>query len=61
MPWQEASVMCMRSEFVRLAEREGANIRELCRPLTLPTRPRIVDCTPTQGVWVWEGKHDRCD
>ena len=31
MPWQEVSVMDQRSEFVRLALREGANRRELCR------------------------------
>jgi transposase InsO family protein len=31
MPWQEVSVMDQRREFVRLAMREGANRRELCR------------------------------
>jgi|SRR5579872_1288015 len=31
MPWREVSVMDERSEFVRLALREGANRRELCR------------------------------
>jgi transposase InsO family protein len=31
MPWQEVSVMEQRREFVRLAEREGVNRRELCR------------------------------
>ncbi len=31
MPWQEASVMDQRREFVRLAMQEGANRRELCR------------------------------
>ena len=35
MPWQEASVKSMRYEFVCLAEREGANIRELCRRFTI--------------------------
>jgi putative transposase len=31
MPWQEASIMDMKREFVRLASQEGANRRELCR------------------------------
>ncbi|MGO4722114.1 MULTISPECIES: IS481 family transposase [unclassified Inquilinus] len=31
MAWQEMSVMEQRREFVRLAEQEGANRRELCR------------------------------
>jgi transposase InsO family protein len=31
MPWQEASVMSLRVEFVMLATRPGANKRELCR------------------------------
>jgi transposase InsO family protein len=31
MPWQEASIMEQRREFVRLALQEGANRRELCR------------------------------
>jgi len=31
MPWQEVSVMEQRREFVRLAEQEGVNRRELCR------------------------------
>ena len=31
MPWQEASIMDQRREFVRLAMQEGANRRELCR------------------------------
>lgn len=31
MPWQEASVMDQRREFVRLAMQEGANRREFCR------------------------------
>ena len=35
IPWQEASVVSLRYEFVRLAEREGANIRELCRRFTI--------------------------
>jgi transposase InsO family protein len=31
MPWREVSVMDQRREFVRLANQEGANRRELCR------------------------------
>jgi transposase InsO family protein len=31
MPWLEVSIMDQRREFVRLAEIEGANLRELCR------------------------------
>jgi len=31
MPWREVSVMDERREFVRLAQREGVNRRELCR------------------------------
>ena len=30
MPWQEVSVMDQRREFVRLAEQEGVNRRDLC-------------------------------
>ena len=31
MPWQEATTMSLRQEFVRQAQQEGANRRELCR------------------------------
>lgn len=31
MPWREVSVMEQRREFVRLAEQDGVNRRELCR------------------------------
>jgi transposase InsO family protein len=31
MPWREVSIMDQRREFVRLANQEGANRRELCR------------------------------
>jgi transposase InsO family protein len=31
MPWQEASPMSLRLEFVTLASVEGANLRQLCR------------------------------
>lgn len=31
MPWEEVSVMSQRREFVRLAQGEGPNLRDLCR------------------------------
>lgn len=31
MPWQENSAMSLRLEFVKLAQQEGTNVRELCR------------------------------
>ena len=31
MPWQEVSVVFLRTEFLTFAQREGANISELCR------------------------------
>lgn len=31
MPWQEVSTMALREEFTGLAQREGANLRQLCR------------------------------
>lgn len=31
MPWQERHTVSLRQEFVELARREGANVRELCR------------------------------
>jgi transposase InsO family protein len=31
MPWQEATTMSLRQEFVTLASAEGANVRALCR------------------------------
>ena len=31
MPWEEVSVMSQRSEFVELSQREGVQVRELCR------------------------------
>jgi transposase InsO family protein len=33
MPWQEALTLSLRREFVELAARDGANVRELCRRL----------------------------
>ncbi len=31
MPWKETSVMSLRTEFIRLAKAEGANMSQLCR------------------------------
>jgi len=31
MPWKEATNVSLRSEFIHLAERQGANLSELCR------------------------------
>ena len=31
MPWQEVSIVSLRTEFVTFAQREGANVCELCR------------------------------
>ena len=31
MPWREVSVVDQREEFIRLAQQEGVNRRELCR------------------------------
>lgn len=31
MPWKELSIMEQRKEFVMMASKEGANVRELCR------------------------------
>jgi len=47
MPWKEKSVMQQREEFVMLASREAANVRELCR------RYRI---SPTTG-YKWLARH----
>lgn len=47
MPWQEASTMSLRHEFVALASREGANVRELCRRFGI---------SPTTG-YKWLGRH----
>ena len=41
MPWQEASVMSLKYEFVRLAEREGTNVRELCRRFAILAAHRL--------------------
>ena len=47
MGWSEVSVMSLRREFVRLAEQEGANIRELCRRFSI---------SPTTGYkWIDRG------
>jgi transposase InsO family protein len=38
MPWQEVSAMSLKQEFVLLAIREGANVRELCRRFEISAR-----------------------
>lgn len=49
MPWREVSVMNEREEFVLLASREEANIRELCRRFGI---------SPTTG-YKWLSRHAR--
>jgi transposase InsO family protein len=44
MPWPEASTVSLRREFVELATREEANVRELCR--------RFEVSPPTAYKWV---------
>ncbi|HAF48260.1 MAG TPA: IS481 family transposase, partial [Anaerolineaceae bacterium] len=31
MPWKEANLMSLRTDFIALATKENANISELCR------------------------------
>jgi hypothetical protein len=38
MPWQETTNMSLRMEFIQLAQLEGANICEFCRPHRSPRR-----------------------
>lgn len=38
MPWKEVSSMSLRNEFVNLASKEGANVRELCRRFEISPR-----------------------
>ena len=38
MPWQKASTMSLRLEFVELASASGANVRELCRIYGISSR-----------------------
>ncbi|MDB5797134.1 MAG: hypothetical protein JWP36_1036 [Paucimonas sp.] len=47
MPWKEESIVDQREEFVMLATREGANVRELCRRFQI---------SPTTG-YKWIGRH----
>lgn len=47
MPWMEVSIIDAREEFCRLALREGANIRELCRRFEL---------SPTTG-YLWRRRY----
>ena len=46
MPWEEVSIMSQRREFVTLAQREGSDIRELCRRFKI---------SPTTG-YKWLGR-----
>ena len=39
MPWQAGSVETRRQEFVLLATREGAQIRQLCRRFAISPDP----------------------
>jgi transposase InsO family protein len=48
MPWEEKSIMRQREEFVMLASREGANMRELCRRFQI---------SHTTG-YKWLGRHN---
>lgn len=47
MPWKEVSVMEVREEFVTLASKEGANVRQLCRRFGI---------SPTTG-YKWLSRH----
>ena len=51
MPWQEASVMSLKYEFVRLAEREDTNVRELCRRFAIspPTAYKLLGRYAREG------------
>jgi len=48
MPWQEVSTMSARQEFVVLAMREGANVRELCRRYGVSAK--------TGYKWIWRAQ-----
>jgi len=51
MGWSEVSIMSMRREFVKLATKEGANVRELCRRY---------DISPTTAYkWIDRGSVER--
>ena len=50
MPWQEASTVSLREEFVTLASREETNVRELCRRFGI---------SPTTG-YRWLARHRAC-
>lgn len=58
MPWQEVTAVSLREEFVMLAGREDANIRELCRRygISAKTGYKWLGRYREAGV---EGLHDR--
>ncbi len=49
MPWEEVSVMSQRKEFVKLAQAEGANVRELAGSASAPP-PVISGCRGSVAV-----------
>lgn len=51
MPWQEASTVSLRREFVQLAKSEGANVRDLCRRFGV---------SPTTG-YKWLARYEIAD
>lgn len=50
MGWSEVSIMSLRREFVSLASRPGANVRELCR--------RYAICPTTAYKWIDRGAEE---
>lgn len=58
MPWQEATTMSLREEFVMLATQHGANMRELCRRFQISPKTgyKWLDRYEREG---WAGLADR--
>ena len=54
MPWQEVSVVSLRTEFVTFAQREGANISELCRRFGISRRRGRLDPAESQQRLAWQ-------
>jgi transposase InsO family protein len=53
MPWKEVSAMSSRREFVVMAQKEGANVRELCRRFSI---------SPTTGYkWLERAAEDAAE